>query len=95
MEEKKYIKIYNPTKQLVKINYKGRNESLEPSESKVLDSAIAMHWFRIHGFLEIALVDKPSVEKEIPIEVVKETIEVVKEVKPEVKEIKKVTNKKK
>ena len=87
MEEQKYIKIYNPTEQLVKINYKGSNETLEPNQDKIVTVELATHWFRIHGFLELAPV-KVQTEKETVIEPV-----IVQEENK--KEIKKTNSKKK
>lgn len=95
MEEQKYIKIYNPTEQLVKINYKGSNEELEPNESKIITAELAAHWFRIHGFLELAPV-KVLTEKEEKV-----LDPVVVEEEPEIKqdekktEVKKTNSKKK
>ncbi len=72
-----YMKIKNPTKESVSINYKGTIYRVEPGRSETLPEDVIQHWIKIHGFM---VVDTET-EKVVDEVVVVPAVDKVKEKK--------------
>ena len=60
------MKITNPTKVDVTVNYKGQDYTVEAGKSETFPAEVVEHWISVHGFMVASADDVKEVKEEKP-----------------------------